>query len=740
MSRDDIIQEAHKRFALAEEAEANFRKNAKEDLLFCAEDQWDAQARQMRESSGRPCMQVDRINPSIRQIVNESRQNRPSIEVKPVSSGADEDVAAVFGGLIRHIENESGADIAYDTAEEYAVKTGLGYFRLLPEYCDSQAFEQSLVIKPVTNPESVYVDPFHKEVDGSDYEWAFIVVDMPTGDFEREYADSKLVKESKVGGWQAITNCPPGWVTGNSVRVAEYFYRDYTKKKLYQLSNTLTGQQTVEFSTPDIEKGIADGTLIKVNERWTEVCVVKWLKLAGNEVLEETTFPSKFIPIFPVKGEEFWVDGKRFLCGAVRRAKDAQRALNYLRSAQIEAVDLAPKAPFIGVAGQFDSFEADWRDANRKNLAYLEYNPVDVAGNPAGAPQRSSVEPAIQAIMATGGTAVDDMKAIFGIFDASLGNNGNETSGVAIVARKEQSSNSNFHFYDNLVRAIRHLGRVMVEVIPTLYDTKRTIRIVKPNGEQQLKVINDLTSDKPLALDAGKYDVVVKTGPTYATKRQKLVEQGTSIISAYPAAGPLIADLLVAASDFEGAEQLAARLRTQVPPDALEATGENDSEDPKARAAALGIAVKQLKQNLEALNAHAHEVEQQLKAAQEELKLQKMSEQADTTEAQLKYAIEAQKLKLQEATTELEFLVKQQEFELQKMEMELKQRDFELKAAGTTAKVNLDTHKAEMEYLDRSRDLTIGTISDVKPLPPVGKNPDPGLGGKFGAQGEGDFE
>lgn len=720
----NIVNTALERFKLSQDAYNEFKRQAQEDLEFTANDQWEPIARQAREQSGRPCMQIDRINPAIRQIVNESRQNRPAIEIDPTGSGADKDTAAVFGGLIRHIEYDSNADMAYDIAEEYAVKTGLGYFRLIADYEDSMSFEQKAIIKSIPNPMSVFVDPMHKEPDGSDMEWAFIVDDIGHEDFERLYPDSETTSSSKNGGWASVTS-GEGWVTENTIRVAEYFYREYIKKKIYQFQNASSSEKFIGEMT-DINRELLDKNLIiKLGERDTEIVQVKWLKIAGTEILEETTWPSKYIPIFPVKGEEFWVNGKRFICGAVRRAKDAQRALNYLRSAQIEAVDLAPKAPFIGVAGQFDTFEDSWRDANRKNLAYLEYNSVDVNGNPAPPPQRSTMEPAIQAIMATGGTAVDDLKGIMGIFDASLGAQGNETSGKAIIARTKQSSNSNFHYYDNLVRAIKHLGRVLVDIIPVYYDTERTIRIVKPNGDQQLKQIHTmLDNGKEIDFSRGKYDVVVKTGPSYATKREQMVEHGSSLIQAYPNAGPLIADLIIGASDFEGSEQMAARLRSQVPPDVLAATGEQDGDsvDPKQQVLGLTMQLKQAGEQLKALNAHAQQVEEDLNNTKEELKLNKLKFQGDITKAQMDYNIKAQQLQLEEAQSELEWMAKEREYEIQKEQLEIQKAQLGIKGVQAMADLN-----------DTMHDKTIATISAVKPLDKieVGNIADPRIGDKF---------
>lgn len=734
----ELIEGAQKRFELAASAFKDFFTKAEEDLNFCADDQWEPLARQNREISGRPCMQVDHVNPAVRQVVNESRQNRPSIEVDPVGDGADIDVAHIFGGLIRHIEYDSNADMVADVAEEYAVKTGLGFFRLISEYEDAKSFDQKLVFKAIHDPSTVYMDPFSREPDGSDQEFCFVVSNMPVDDFERQYPDSKMVTAAQTSGWENIDLPVSGWLTNESVRVAEYFYREYKNKKLYQLKNAVTDEVTVEITTPDIEKGIKDGTLEVLRTRDTETCTVKWVKMAADEILEPpTTWPSKYIPIIPVKGEEMWVNGERFMCGMVRRLRDPQRALNYLRSAQIEAVDLAPKAPFIGPAGAFDTFEQDWRDANRKNLAYLEYNQKDVNGDPIapGSVQRSSVEPAIQAIMASGGAAIDDIKAISGVYDASLGNQSNEESGVAIIARKEQTSNANFHYYDNLVRSWKHAGRICVEVIPTYYDSERTIRIIKPTGEQEMKTINAVVGpDKKIDFKIGKYDVIVKTGPTYQTKRQRLVEQGTAIIKSYPEAAPLIADLLIGASDFEGAQEIAARLRTQVPPEVLAATGENGGGDPKAQLQAVQGQLNQASEAIKQLNAHAEQVENELKDTKEELQLTKLAQKADTTKAELDYNIKAKQLALDEATTELEFMVKEREFKMQEQQLEIQKQQLGIKATQAMADLNDTMHDKEEAWLDRSRDKTIHTISQVKPLPEinVGTVPDPDLGGKFG--------
>lgn len=726
-TEDKFLKLAYDRFDESEAAYSEWRKLATADLQFCANDQWDIGVRQAREQAGKPCLTADHISPAIRQIVNESRQNRPSIEVNAKSDGADEDTAKIISGAIRDIEYQSNADAAYDTAEEYAVKCGMGFYRLVPEYEDCNTFDQVLRIKGIDDPLTVYFDPNHREPDGSDAEYCFITKNYTEAAYRREFNKTKL---AGYPSWKGKEYRNASWFSADSVTVAEYYCKEYKPKTIYHVATFVPNaagelqffDEQVLTEKPSDEDLEAQRVQI-LNTRESQEVQVKHYILNGKEKISETDFPGEYIPVFIVKGEDFWVNGKRAIMGAVRRAMDTQRIINYAVSNQVEAIDNSNRAPYIGAAGQFDTFEQDWKTAHQKNLAYLQYNAMDIAGQQVPPPARNSYEAAIQAIAGTRATSVSDIDRIFGIYEAARGERSNETSGVAIVARKEQSSNSNFAYYDNLVRSIKHLGRVLVNCIPTYYDTARTIRIVKPSGDQELVAINQYIQERQKTYDfsAGKYSVVVKTGPTYQTKRAQLVESGTALIAQYPAAGPLIADLLVSASDFEGNQEIAARLRTQVPPEVLSATGEDGeiAGDPKQALAGLQQKLQQAQKNTEALNAHASDVEQQLQDAQRELQLEKESKQIELIKAQLDYNLKAQELTLREATNELEFLLGQQKNQISNRQLDIQEKGTAIKALDVASNVADKLHDKESKYLENSRDKTIATISDIKPLPAV---------------------
>lgn len=723
MTDEELLQEALERFDISESAYSEWRREANIDLEFCTDQQWTDLARRTREETGRPCFTADRLTPAVRMIVNENRQNRPSIKISP-KNGGDEDTAYVITGLIRDIESVSNADMAYDVASEYSVKCGLGYFRLVTEYESDDTFDQSLRIQAVVDPLTVYPDPSHMESDGSDMEYCFVIKTLSEETYKRLYQKTEL---AKMTSWKGADLSFTGWVQPHAVRVAEYFYREHTEKELYHIArfkrNAVGELQYDEEAVVDVkptDEEIESKEVLILNKRTVDTIKVKCCVLNGKEIISKSDFPGEHIPIFIVKGDETFVRGKRVTMGAVRRARDAQRIVNFCLSSQMEALDTSTKAPWIGAAGQFDGFEEQWRTSNSRAYAYLEYNVRDVDGKECPPPFRGTADVPIGAINTTRLAADADIDKITGIFDAARGERSNETSGVAIIARKQQSNVSTLNYYDNLVRAIRHLGRVIVAVLPTYYDTQRVIRVLKPTGEQELVAINTyLETGKKHDFSCGEYGVLVKTGASYSTKREQLVESGMGILNAYPAAAPLIADLLVSASDFEGARDLAARLKTQVPPEVLAATGEDGSikGDPKqALAAAQGQLAKQSK-DLEAMNAHAQELEQQLEQLQQEMKLEAMKRDVELHKINSEYTLKAQELAINESEIELSFLSGQQKNELARRQLDLQERTLQIKAVGVASQVADRVQTAEEKYLERSRDLTIETISDVKPLP-----------------------
>ena len=559
---NDVLETIRKRFDIAVEATAQVRQEMLDDIRFARlGDQWSEAAKYDRARPGkeRPMLVVNRLLQFRDRVVNEIRQNTPSIRIRPVADGADQETAEVLMGIVRHIQDNSNASIAYDTAVEWQVDTGLGYIRVRNDWADEQSFDQEIYIDRIVDPMKVYLDPHSKQPDGSDAEWCIIAEEIPKDEFKRLYPD---VDETN---WEAAGNGDmQGWYTKDSIRIAEYYYIEHITEPLV-----------------DPESG---------RTRMVDVRKCQWMKVTGETILERTELPTKYIPIIPVLGHEVWIQGRRYLSGLVRNAKDAQRLYNYYLSANAENVALAPKAPFVGVAGQFET-DPRWGRANQESLAYLEYDPVSIAGTPVGPPQRSQPPQASSAIMQAVQLAENDIMQSMGIYQPSLGGESNETSGRALLLRQKQAETGNFHYQDNLNRSIRQIGRVVVDMIPKIYDRARVIRILGEDGvPKQINVDPTMPSasmytDNP-AVDSiynpsvGVYDVVCDSGPSYATKRDEAANMMLALTQANPTLFNMIGDLMLKNMDWPGAEEISKRLQAMLPPN-LQPSADGTKVDPQ---------------------------------------------------------------------------------------------------------------------------------------------------------------
>ena len=600
-SNSDILATARSRMEMAISALSESREDEIDDLKFYAGSpdnhwQWPADvlatrgAVQGQTINARPCLTINKLPQHVRQVTNDQRQNRPSGKVIPADDKGDVEVAEIFNGIVRHIEYISDADVAYDTACENQVSYGEGYIRVLTEYCDANTFDQDIKIGRVRNSFSVYMDPMIQDPCGSDARWCFITEDVAKKDYERMYPDSAPITtlQSLGVGDQNLSQ----WLNEDTVRIADYYYIEHDKATL----NLYPGNATAFKGTPeDAQLTAIYGKPSRTRE--SDRVKVKYCKINGYEILAENDWPGKWIPVIRIVGNEFEVDGRLYVSGLVRNAKDAQRMYNYWVSQEAEMLALAPKAPFIGYGGQFEGYENQWKTANTQNWPYLEVNPDVTDGQGAVLPLPARAQPpmASSGLLQAKAGASEDIKSTTGQYNASLGMGSNERSGKAILARQREGDVGTYHYGDNLARGVRHIARQLIDLIPKIYDTQRVARIIGEDGETKMvkinpdqpQPVNKIVDQQGVVVEkiynpgVGKYDVVATTGPGYATKRQEALEAMAQLLQGNPQLWQVAGDLFVKNMDWPGAQEMSKRFAKTIDPKLM-----GDSEDNPALAAA----------------------------------------------------------------------------------------------------------------------------------------------------------
>lgn len=557
----EFLKLALERFQMSADAEAHNRREALDDLNFYIGEQWPADLKERRNRKRQPCLTINRLPQFKKQISNNLRQQRPAIQVNPAGDGVVVEESEIMQGVVRHIEVGSEAEVVYDMGADSMIITGLGIWRVVPEYEPGDSFKQIIKLKGVKNRFMVYDDPRAIEPDRSDRKFLFIIVDMLREDFKQQHENAAA---ASLEDFSSVGDNAQEWLTKERVRVAEYFYVEEEKQTIYLLAD---GRVVRELQPGE--------NAVKTRERM--VPAVKWSKITAVDRLEDKDIPCDFIPVVTCLGEDLDVNGKTYQAGMVRNAKDAQREVNYWESAATHMLALAPKSPYLVAEGQLEDHEATWGSSNIDDPAFLTYKRYDEEGRDLGQPTRNAVEQPIQGIALMMQKAGANLQSTTGIPDANLGERRPDESGKSVLLRKQQGDMATFDYSDNWARGIRFTGRILLSMIPRVMDVTQIQRIIKPDGTSDQVIMHAGKPEEAQALQkqnpaitrifdvsAGRYDVTISVGPSFQTKRQEAVASIMSLIQAAPPILSLVGDLLAGNMDWNNAPEIAKRLKLWV--------------------------------------------------------------------------------------------------------------------------------------------------------------------------------
>lgn len=589
-TRDDdaFVADARRRFQEAIEADRDNRMRAMEDAVFEADTGdgragtngvWPSQVRKQREADGRICITINKSRTITRQVANELRLQPPAINVSPSEDG-DVAVAAVIEGLVRSIEQASKAKRVYAKAGEDAARGNMGFWRVTTDYVSPDSFDQEIRIKPILNPLSVVLDPNAQDSTCRDAKYGFVYDDMPRDEFKRQYK-GKIQSEWYDDGSARMDG---EWINRDTIRLAEYWCVEEEAKTLTLYTD---GKARWEDDKEPLPFGVMpktgpDGKPKTRTSIRKKVCMYL---LSGAEVLEEVEWAGDRIPIVPVWGEEARLGGKRLRNGVMSFAKDAVRLQNFARSANAEQIATQPKAPWLVTPRMVEGHEDSWKNAANGNPAVLAFNPDPQV--PGAKPERVQPPVSSSGWVQEALQSADDIKATTGIFDASLGQRSNETSGKAIQARQREGDVGTYVFVDNVLDAIEETGRIIIDLIPHIYDAPRQVRILGKKQEAQIVAVNqawvqDDGSVKHIDLTVGKYDVTVSTGPSVTTQRQETAELLTNALQAAPMLAPVILPRLASVIELPDADEFAAEVKQLLQPQPQQAPPTNPKDESQA--------------------------------------------------------------------------------------------------------------------------------------------------------------
>lgn len=619
-----IVQQARDHFRHCVDWQSETDNWWLEDTKFANADarnheQWPYDTWEDRDDDNRPCLTINKTRVHNNIIINESLQHKSSIKVRPTGGVATYESAQAMQAMIRRIEYISKADSVYEKAIRDQVDGGIGYVLIDTDYVNNRTNNQDIFLKRCKNPLCVFLDPDISEADGSDARFGFVFDNLPREVFNKKYPKFK----DKIG--KSTLGNDETWFDDDHVQVSMYYVKEgrkdllvsyiepTSKQRVEKLGSEIkeeSGKELYEALLAQIENGEIDGQTREVFDQ-----EVKWYLIAGDQIMNRGDWAGAYIPICRCVGIETVIAGRYDRKSHTRALIDPQRMLNYNASGAVEFGALQTKAPYVGPARAFEGQE-QWKDANRKNYAFLQYNDVDEeADNPELAavekPTREQPPQTAPLYMQGMQDAERQMMMVSGQFQAQLGEEDQQSaaSGRAINERQRQGDTATYHFVEHQSDMLRFIGVQLLDLIPKIYDTERMLHVLGEDGTkrwikiapdqkeaiQELKKETDEAAIISINPKVGEYDCMSDAGPNYATQRQEAWNAISIILQQNMQLAAVIGDLLFKYGDFPGADEIMERLRKEI--QATKPYLFDDNMEPQV------ISLKQQNQRLIALNS-----------------------------------------------------------------------------------------------------------------------------------------
>jgi len=590
-----LLLEARTRYQQCVQFEDANRRHYREDMRFIhvPGEQWDATSKSER-GKDRPMYEFNHTRVTAKNVINEMRANRPTAKFR-ATEDSDKPIAEAREGIAKNICSQSDFDSIRDYAAEHQVGGGFAAWRVDTKYVSDDSFDQDIVLAPFHDPLCVYADYACQDPLKRDANYWFIATQITRAAYEQKYGNKEVVEftRDETVDLDEVNEDERVWV-------AEYWKKVPQERHLCQLSDGTVIDKL------DEKNAIPDGVTVVNERRFMGTKIVQYV-ISDVSILEgPNDWAGSDFPFVIIYGDYVVVEGKPQWCGVARYMKDPQRAHNWAMTSVFESIAKAGEEFTWVTAKQAENQAQHWADADRKNLKYRLYNADPQSGGP---PQRSGEPQVPVALIQAAQMSTDEMKASSGIFDASIGNQSNETSGRAIANRAAQGRIATFNFQDNMLKGVRRTYEILNNLIPKIYDTRRSIRILGEDGTEKFVQINDGVND----LNRGKYDLTITAGPSFATQRMEAAEAYVGLAQGNPQVMASAGDLIFKSMDLPFSDQIAERLRLTLPPPIQAAINKDKPIPPEAQAALMQAeqAMQQVQMQGQMVQQAAEEAQQQ---------------------------------------------------------------------------------------------------------------------------------
>lgn len=523
----------------------------------------------------KPAIEFNILNTYVSRLCGEFSKQEPSIKVsmnygKPI----DPDMIELVEGHMRHILCEAANNSTQYCAFRDCLGGGFSVFKVWTEYENERSMDQVIRFERVFEPTLCGFDPMARTPHKGDGEYCFENFPRTKEQFEHEYPNVDISE------LRFIRDAPEGfnWTYRSEkediIMVCDYYEKKKKKVKLYKLANgaTVTKDEYEEHLERWNQEGHIEQPPAIVAERKTDLEIVCRYRLIGNQIIEYSETNFRYLPLVFVDGDSVYIRNgvgsafEQITRPYVFHAHGAQRLKNFAGQTLANEIENMVMHKFK-VAKEALPTEEDYLEAytNVQQANVLVYNafmdndpekPI-----PAGVQevQRIPTPPEITNAF----VGADQMvQGILGNYDAALGINDNELSGVAIVEGATQSNAAAMPYVVNYMHSLNQVAQIFLDLFPKYITTKRTIPIMKLDGRRAYIDINE-PNKLNMHYDAGALNVKVEAGVNFAVQKNRALMQITAMMQASPLFAQFMntegLDFLLDNMEFRGVDALKVR-------------------------------------------------------------------------------------------------------------------------------------------------------------------------------------
>ncbi len=551
------LQEAQKA-----DHDGRIKARAADHFINKKDGQWQPEVIKLYDS--KPRYTIDLTSGLVAEASGEMASMDFDIKVRPAGGPATTQIAMHYDGLIRNIENNSGAGAKYiyRAAGKQMLTTGIGGWEIKQGYRSPTSFDQDLIIGPISNfMDRVWYDPGAEFQDMSDADWGFKLTTMSKPDYDRDFPKGSGMSLCMDRDANVYT-----YKKDSGVTVGQYSFKKYESVELVRMTDKSVFLVDEKFDM--VKDELAQQGITVEKTRKTKVCRIHQIMMDGNDFLndaQETVF--SYVPYIPVFGNYEISEDKVIYWGLVEKHMDPQRILNYIESRKVSEGALAPRAKKWMTPEQATGQEKELRTLNTNDDPVQFYNFIPDQPQPfeTGGAQ---INPGLSE---TAVSMKSYMTMISGRVDPSGDTPTGLQSGTALQSLQNKGDVSNVGYFMSMEIAIAHTCRVLGDAIPRVYDAQREIQIDAQDGTNKTITINqrvfDQQSGQVIELNdfsKGVYSFICSAGPSFHNRQEETIAAFEKVAAIDPSIMQTGGDIYLANIPAPGMPKMAKRRRAQM--------------------------------------------------------------------------------------------------------------------------------------------------------------------------------